>query len=771
MSTDRPDATPSAFRAARDRLVADPSVDGARLRHALTELSDAWLVEVYAGAAASLGSPGDGIALVALGGYGRGELCPGSDLDLMVVHHRHAEEAAYLAEAIWYPVWDTGVHLGHSLRSVDEAVGVIGNDVETSTALCDGRFLAGDREVAEDLARQVAHAWARSLGPSTEWLRADAAARRARAGDVAFSVEPDLKLGGGGLRDAQIPAWITRGGHGLEEQDAVALDRARAWLSDVRVALHRCGPMSGDVLHLEDQDAVAYALGIVDADELMTKVAGAARDVGWVLDEIWTRAGSDGVPTGRRTSRTRGGDTGAAEEPATDDPVAVLGHASALARDRSGLDRTLLRRIATDLDVPQTPWDAPVRAAVVDLLSSGPGMIDVVEALDHVGVWERFVPEWPAVRTRAQRTTHHRFTVDRHLLEAVVNAADHADRVERADLLVIAALFHDIGKGRGGDHTAIGVEIVESAAPRMGFSASDTATLAALVRHPLLLPEVATRRDVDDPATIGMVASAVGTSEVLDLLAALTEADARATGPTAWTDWKAGLVHTLVERVRANLAGDADARFAPAFPTADQLALLRAGDTVVEGHDRTLFVVAPDRPRLFARVTGALVLMGLNVISAEAVTADGMALEQFTVTPAHPSPELAAEMAVDWPKVTDLVSRAMSGRVALAARVAERAATYRRRHRSADEGLRIRFDDTSAGTCVVEVDAPDGVGLLFAVTTALADLDVDIRYARVETQTERVIDAFSIVDSDGAAVTDADLRAEIERAIRHAISP
>lgn len=778
MSTDGAPLSSAAYRTARDRLVADRRVDGGAFRRALCAVTDEWLAALFDDAARALGGPSDGIALVALGGYGRGELWPGSDLDLAVVHRRQGDVAAEIAEAVWYPVWDTGVHLGHSVRSLDDAVGLVGVDVESSTALLDARLLAGDAGVADELRTQVRDAWVATLGASTDWLRADAETRRAKAGDVAFSVEPNLKIAGGGLRDGQIPDWLGVADDLIGADDATALATARRWLGDVRLALHRCGPSSGDVLRLEDQDAVAEALGVADADVLMTQVAGAARSISWVLDEVWVQSAARSARArghGRRAGTTRRDETGDDGDTwDVADPAAVLVGAARAARARQRLGRPLLSRLAAAMPPPSVPWSPPTREAFVALLSAGPGAIRVIESLDQVGVWERFVPEWPAVRTRAQRTTHHRYTVDRHLLETVALAATFGDRVVRGDLLVVAALLHDLGKGRGPDHTEAGVALTAQIAPRMGFDPADTAVLTALVRHHLLLPEVATRRDIADAATIRSVASAVSSVELLGLLLALTEADARATGPTAWTDWKAGLVRTLVERVGATLTGTEADHFSGAFPTPEQTRLLAAGETVVRGEGHSLTVVAPDRQRLFCRVAGALVLAGLNVVSAAVTSSQDMALEEFTVVPAFASPELADAIAVDWPSVTAEVERAMAGRVAIAARVAARAVTYRRRPTSADAEVRIRFDDLGDADTglesVIEVDAPDRMGVLFAITHALAELDIDVRYARVETQTDRVIDAFSIVDADGAPVTDPAYRSEIERAILHAVA-
>ncbi len=758
------------FRVARELLVAESPLGGGEFRRALAGLCDAWVAELFDAAAAETELGCTDLALVALGGYGRGELWPGSDLDLAVIHRGRPGDAARIAEAVWYPVWDAGLRLGHGVRGVADAVATVGSDLASATSLLDARRLAGDADVVAELSSGMRAAWAGSLPWVAGGLRADAAQRRARSGDVAFLVEPDLKVGGGGLRDARIPGWLAVGGAGLDAADAAALDAAATWLADVRLALHRVAPGVGDVLRLEDQDAVAAALGCVDADELMTRVARAARRIDWLVavlfDGVGTAIGGPGHPGDPTTESGADWDVG--------DPVALLTRLAAVARSGGRLDRRLLGRLASQMPAPPEPWDAATRQAFVALLGAGPGMIGVVEALDQVGVWERLVPEWHLVRSRAQRTTHHRFTVDRHLLETVAIAAGFTDRVSRPDLLLVAALAHDLGKGQGADHSVAGVATVERLAPRLGFDPVDTATLGDLVRHHLLLPEVATRRDIGDAATIDSVAATVASLEFLGLLAALTEADARATGPTAWTDWKAGLVRTLVERVGATLTGTDAGSFRGAFPSPAQRRLAESGVTSVHGTERTLTVVTPDRPGVFWRVAGALVLSGLNVVSAEATVVDGMALEVFAVAPAFAHGELEDRVVIDWPRVGALVEAALAGRVAVAARVAARATTYRRRPRGADTGVRIRFDDlggpATGRASIIEVDAPDHLGVLFAITHALAELDVDIGYARVETRSERVVDAFSITCRSGASVADPEFRAELERAVRHGLA-
>ena len=337
---------------------------------------------------------------------------------------------------------------------------------------------------------------------------------------------------------------------------------------------------------------------------------------------------------------------------------------------------------------------------------------------------------------------------------------------------MLGALLHDLGKGHGGDHSEIGDELARRLASGMGFDHEDVEVLATLVLHHLLLPEVVTRRDLGDPGTIDLVVDAVGSIEVLALLVALTEADARLRPvPPCGTEWKAGLVRTLAERASLRLQGDSADQYGPVFPSVEQMLLLRAGVTTVRGEGSTLTVLAPDRPGLFACVAGLLpVLRGLNVLHAAATTSEGLALEEFTVTSAFASPDLSGSVAIDWPKVIHDVEQAMAGRLAIEARVAERASTYRasfaqRRHRGARAFRRLGRRRHRAG------GRRTRRGRSALPGDALpADLDIDIRLAKVETLTDRVVDAFTLAAADGSLLEDPEFRTEVEWAVRHAAS-
>jgi [protein-PII] uridylyltransferase len=749
---------------------------------AYTAAADGWLAGLFARATA--GSGPDGLALVAVGGYGRAELCPASDLDLVLVHtgKRDRGQLKAVAERLWYPVWDSGRKLGHATRTVKEALALAGSDLNTATALLDTRLLSGDPALAAELARKALAQWQAGSSRRLGELANSVAERHDRAGEVAFLLEPDLKEGRGGLRDIHALGWAEAARRILLEGDDEALDRAHRTLLEVRVELQRRTGKATDRLVLQEQDGVASALGDADADALMARVAGAARTVAWTSDEAWDRILSSlKGPRGRVASVDRPAGPGLVLReglvelaPGVDpssDSCLVLRAAAAAAQAGTRLGRHTLDRLATGAPpAPPEPWPDEARSELVRLLGAGRAAIPVLEALDQRGLLVGLLPEWAAVRCRPQRNAYHRFTVDRHLCEAAAEAASLVDRVGRPDLLLVGAWLHDIGKGfvgeRGDDHTVAGEAVVEEVAARMGFAPADVATLVALVRHHLLLPEVATRRDLDDVATIDAVAKAVGDPETLVLLQALTEADSVATGSAAWSPWKAGLVGELVARVDDVLRGQAPDTRAD-FPTEGQRALVERaradGGVVVEGDGHQATVVAADRPGMFCRVAGALALSGLDVLAAKAWSSDdGMAVEHFQVEPAFGRPP-------DWSRVAADIRAALDGTLPLEDRLAERSRRYAGRSpATAAEPPRtsVIVDAAASATAtVVDVRAPDRIGTLYRITRALAELELDIRSAKVATVGHEVVDAFYIVDAEGAKVTGPERAAEIERAV------
>jgi [protein-PII] uridylyltransferase len=777
---------------------------------------------------AASGEPWDGmpgVALVAVGGYGRGELSPRSDLDLLVVTAGE-EPAKERLQALLYPLWDAGLEVGHAVRSPAQSIEHAAADLETATALLSARLVAGDPDAFEAL-----------LAARGRWLESErrtlaqrilraVAERHERAGRAGWALAPNLKEGIGGLRDLHAVNWmgaVAGGGSG----PGPVLRAAAETLLALREALHAEVKRKTDEVRIDLQPSLARRLGLPGPDILMTEVHTAARTIEHRAG-MELAAAAEQVLGGPRTSgrvidlgngiRLSDGELtlAAAALPANGDLVPALRLLAARSGGRHPVVAPLHDWLAVCFDrAPLDRWDERARSAFDDLLA-GPESLAAFELLDYSGGWPVLLPEWTRVRGLAQYDPYHRFTVDGHLFATVaeVTSAVGAERPASAaaeaagDLrtLYLAALLHDIGKGSGSDHSIEGARLARSAANRMGLAADDTDEVAGLVRHHLLLANTATRRDLDDPAVVRMVAETVGDARRLHLLYLLTIADARATGPEAWTEWKDALVRELYNKALRVLEpgpivhGDAVAaraveiaahapdlvsiatsllgsfppsylRSASAADLAEELRLVLAArelshgggakwrlDTDPRHGQPTLTVCVPDRPGTLARTAGVLALNQVSVLRAQAyATSDGLALERFVI---DPGPH------VDWARVTGDLDAAWTGRLAVEARLARKARDYRRGDYPAPE-VRVLPDESAAST-VVEVRAPDALGLLYAIAAALADLDLDLHVAKIDTRGQRVVDVFYVRAPGGAKLGD-DQAAEVRLAIRHRV--
>jgi [protein-PII] uridylyltransferase len=714
---------------------------------------------------------------VAVGGLGRREVVPGSDLDLLLVHASRPD-VAKVADALWYPLWDSGVGLDHSVRTVDEALAVAADDLKAALGLLDARHVAGDAQLSAELLTRTRAAWRAGAARRLPELR-EAVLERARTeGEVAFLLEPDLKSARGGLRD--VHALQALAVAQVTDAPGPAVQQALSVLLDARGELHRrtvgAGRRVVDRLLLQEQDAVATALSYADADALMAAVSAAGRTIAYASDTTWRRVRP---PTrrrrlGRRTAAPvrrpladdvveQDGEVVLARDATPeDDPALVLRVAVAAAHAGLPIAPTTLTRLAAECPPLPVPWPRPALNALVRLLAAGPSAVPVLESLDQFGLLVQLVPEWEPVRSKPQRNSYHRFTVDRHLIEAAAAAASLTRRVARPDLLLLGALLHDIGKGLPGDHTEVGMRVVAELGPRLGLPPEDVQVLVAMVEHHLLLPDVATRRDLADPATARSVADAVGSAQVLELLHALTEADAAATGPAAWSSWKAGLIAELVQRAHALLAGEPAP--GPAPLTVAQERLVALGGPLLEACDDEVTVVAPDAPGLLSLTAGVLALHRLDVRSASVFSRGPTA-----VTVCRVEPRFGA--LPDWTVVQNDLWRALAGTLDLPAVLASREAAYARPTAlpAAQPSVRL-LDDASDSSTVVEVHAADALGVLHRITGALAGAGLDVRTAHISTLGTDVIDAFYVVGPGGGALTDSAHRAHVREAVLTALA-
>ncbi len=762
---------PGPLKSARDELVArvlSGELRPSELPARYSALADAWLGQVFERAT---GGRPTGYALLAVGGYGRRALCPGSDLDLVLLR-RARRGWARVAEALWYAVWDEGMSLDHSVRTRGEALSVARGDLKAVLGLLDARLVAGDARLAGAVVAGARELWRRQRTTFLPELESACAARHRDAGELAFLLEPDLKHSEGGLRDlaalralrAALPDAAEAPPEGVEEL-----------VTSARVALHCRTGRKSDRLVLQEQDRVAEMLGFSCADALMAALADAGRSVASAARESWRRARSarfsPGVPPGAREEVALGegivlrdGEAGLAvdADPASD-PSLLVRLALAAAERGVLVERASLDRLELEAATPEEPWPEAFRNAFLALLATGDAVVGVVEALDQRRLFERLLPEWAAVRSRPQRNAYHRYTVDRHLLETVARAAEHAGEVERTDLLLMGALLHDLGKGFGGDHSEAGGELAETIARRIGYDEQDVATLVRIVTYHLVLPEVATRRDLDDPATTRLVARIVEDRRTLELLRALTEADSRATGPLAWSQWKSDLVAKLVERVRRLLDGEPLERPEPCSPTPLEAELLAQGRLAVRATGRRVTVVAPDRPGLLAAAAGALALNRCNVRRATASSAGGgMAVETFDVEPQF-------DRLPEWPAVEADLEAALLGDLDVAKRLAELESAYapsRRAVAALRPERHVMIDsETSDLASIVEVRGPDRFGLLHELAATLAAEGCDIQAAFVDTVGHGAIDAFYVLGPNGRKLEDPETVDRVRRAL------
>lgn len=784
-----------------------------------------------------------GVAVVALGSYARRELCPGSDVDLLLLHSGWGRaDLADLVQRLCYPLWDVGLQVGHAVRTPVEAVRAAGERVDTATALTDRRLVVGDRGLLDDLASRTD----RWLRRSAAKLLADLAAadrhRHARAGWRPGMLEPHLKDGAGGLRDLHGLRWAAAcllgevgldplvGARYLGAADRRELAAAGETLLAARCALHLVRGAAGrppgsevDRLRLDLQDDVAARLQLSDGDELLRGVGLAARTIAHLHDRTWPLLVEDAAGRRRLRAAIRLGSRDPGEDAVgdglrirdggvavadgrtlADEPSLGLRALAAAGRRGVGLDRTSAERFRREIaDGVRPPWDQPGRDAFVDLLASGPRSLAAFSDADHVGLLVAHLPAWSRVRGRPQRNPLHRYDLDTHAVQTVVELVELAGgavsdahaRVHAGladpDALLVAAFLHDVGKAWEGDHSVVGAELAESwVTGRMGFPAAVGERVARLVRLHLLLPDVATRRDIDDADELHRVADLAVDVETLDGLLLLSLADARATGPAAHSPWKDGLIAELHHRVRGLLAAPDRSRRAPLVPVAGEVeaavraerpddpvvsGLLAAADgryLAAAGRDQvlahadllgatrpgvgelrtavraspaqgtaTITVVAGDRLGLVADCAGVLAAHGLQVLDARAFTSSGVAFDWFVVLPRDASSEQRAA----WTRVTADLGAAGAGELDVGEALAVRA--RRRDERPPPLAAPIPVDvriEASHPVSRIEVHGPDSPGVLSRLARVLADAGVDVLGARVATLGPEVRDVFFV---------------------------
>jgi [protein-PII] uridylyltransferase len=807
------------------------------------------------------------VTVIAQGGYGRAELNPCSDIDLLVLYPQRPDAfVETVAEKVLYALWDTGLTVGHALRNVRDCVRLAGKDLKVKTALLDTRFLAGDQALyagfaatmERDLLKRNAVRFFRDKVAESE-------VRHRRYGDSVHLVEPQIKEGEGGLRDVHTAMWlakvkyVVRDLHDLMEKGVLTerehaeIAAARDFLWRVRNALHFLSGQHLDQLTFEYQERIARALGYRDD--------GHARDVELFMRDYYLHAravnrfsedmiarctersspGFIGLLGGRAIRpgvRIAGGEL-VIGDPATfqADPTLLLRVFADAQRHGvrfSAATRRLIRASAPLID--DTVRRAPAAArAFLDVLGFSHGVYRTLQEMHELDVLGAYLPEFADLRCMAQYDRYHIYTVDEHSLRAVYRLEQllHGEfkhevplltqvmrDVDTIEILYLAMLFHDAGKGRGGNHSNKGAAMARAVAERIGLNADVTGELELLVRHHLLMHHLATRRDIHDPKLVGEFACTVGTLATLKKLYVLTFADLGATNPKLWNSWQDMLLSELyglavesfergitVEQAQAERANRIRERAAVAigpvgdetlerfladmpdryFLTTPEEDIARHFELVRRHSEGPLItslahfperefseftVVTRDQPGLFAKLTGVLRAHGMNIGAARITTGgSGVVVDVFRVT--HLAGAAIARDDERWERIQVAVAKVLSGELDVEQMVARA-----RRPSILGEKVvprlptKVEIDTrVSEDFTVIDVFTLDRVGVLFAIANTLYHLGLSIHLAKITTSVDRVLDVFYVTDQEGRKVEEPSMLALIRDTVLEELKP
>jgi [protein-PII] uridylyltransferase len=792
----------------------------------------------------------DDVALVAVGGYGRGELAPNSDIDLLFLTEKDTAKGADLVvEQMLYLLWDLGLKVGHAKRTVISTMRAAREDHTILTSLLETRFIAGNKRLSDNLDR----AFRRQVGrmkPAdfAEVKLAERDLRHTRNGNTRYVVEPNIKEGKGGLRDLHTLFWIAKFAYRadsiidiveqgvLRESEARRFAAAQRFLWTVRCHIHLRSGRPDERLDFEAQMAIAPLMGFADrsgmqaVERFMKRYYLAARDVGNL-----TRIMCAAMEMDFRQRRTRWREdfrSGQHFGPFTiragrinldpslmfrEDPLRMLTLFELALEQNADIHPQALQRLTRGLPALGNATRSNPQASekFINILTSKRNPERVLRLMNESGVLGRYMPDFGRIVAMMQFDMYHSYTVDEHtiqvigilhdiesgkLAETAPVATEVMPEVESRRALFVAALLHDMAKGRGGDHSILGAELALELCPRLGLSPEETETVSWLVRHHLLMSKTAFRYDLNDPKTIEDFAAIVQSPERLKLLLVLTVADIRGVGPTVWNGWKAALMRDLYFQADAVLRG-ADAGVIALRSAADaQQATFTglAGWTATEfaaytanlprpywtGFDTDvhirhaelgrrfrqldepllidfrqdparkvteLTVLSIDDAGLFSRIAGAVAGLGINVAGARITTClDGSVLDVFMLQTSD-NQIIADDALLD--RLGAGIASAANSTLRPQAALRERWQSLPERVRHMPVPSRVMLSNKISSThTVVEVNGRDFPGLLFRITKALAELGLQIQTATVSTYGERVVDVFYVKDLFGLQV-------------------
>jgi len=830
------------------------------------------------------------LALVAIGGYGRAELNPHSDIDFMFLHNRPiaaarpAPSLSHMVDGLLYPLWDIGLKVGHSVRTIDEAVNQANSDMQSKTSLIEARLITGEEALFHKFQKALV---AKCVsGHEQEYIAmrvADQEARRAKFGDSASMQEPNIKNGCGGLRDYQNLLWMaffkyrTRTLKELQAHEMIGdierkqLEAAYDFLLRVRTEMHYHVNRAMDVLSKSLQPAVAHNLGYRERspsqriERFMRDVYTHSRNIFLITRTLERRLALLAPPRklslrawlprpARRAAeqvdgfKILDGEIHAASPRVFREQPRRLMRVFLYAQQRAAtLHPDLAQAIRNQLGLVDRAFltDEHIRETFLSILNQRGAVAPVLRAMHEVDLLGKYLPEFGKLTCLVQHEFYHQYTADEHTLvcleqlDRVWDAKDPLYRtytpllqsLERPFILYLGLLLHDVGKPEGhGHHSEVSAELAMHAARRLGLDGAASHTLRLLIENHLVMASTSQRRDLDDPAVIRHFAKRVQNPEVVSLLTLHTFVDSQATSDKLWNGFKDSLLWLLHMKAMQLMAGSPESaraeekqkellmqevkRQLPAEISAEEwqahfatlpsryfqihaarevledLALVHEFLTLQIAEDKdpltpvvswrddpdrggnVVKIFTWDRAGLFRKITGSLSAGGLNILSAQIFSrSDGIALDTFFVNDARTGNlarheqrdmfEFVLNKALTGEEVQfhSLIARQISGRAVYQAYAGERLPT------------RIRFDNESSETrTVIEVETEDRPGLLYVMSEALTEVQLDISAARINTERGAAIDSFYVKELDGGKVTSPERQQQIELALRNAIT-
>ncbi|MEH6752616.1 MAG: [protein-PII] uridylyltransferase [Alphaproteobacteria bacterium] len=845
-------------------------IDGNRAKSDLSFLFDQIIRVVHDSAAraypVSNPTAADRLAVVAVGGYGRGELAPYSDIDLLFLFPwKQTAHGEQIVEYMLYMLWDLGLKVGHSTRSIDDCMRLAKRDLTIKTALLEARFLWGEQslflEMRKAFSNQVIS------GATMEFVTGKLSERDTRhekMGDSRYYVEPNIKDGKGGLRDLQTLYWIAKFAYEVDSVadlvDREVLTKAEArnfskdqnFLWSVRFHLHYISDRAEERLTFDVQTQIAERMGYAEragasgVERFMKHYYIVAKDVGDLTRIFCAAIEAENMskpiirlPRLRRSRDLMGFQvdrdrlTVADENQFSDDPVALIRLFYVAHNEGLDIHPHALRLVTQNLKRidKNLRADPEANRMFVEMASSIDSPEVVLTRMNEAGVFGKFLRDFGRVVGQTQHDMYHVYTVDEHTIQAIgllakiergefkkehPVASEVIHKINSRRALYMSVLFHDIAKGRGGDHSVLGARVAKRVCPRLGLEPEESETVEWLVREHLLMSDVAQKRDLNDPKTIHDFVETVQSPERLRLLLCLTVVDMRATGPNVWNNWKAQLLRELyhgagdvmsggqLTDARADRVAAAKARLEEALAdwSADDIAahmdrgyagywltfdaetlahharMMREADQekqplsirtrVRMDIDVTeLTIYTQDHPGLFSRVAGAISAVDANIVDAKAFTTpQGMALETFWLQ----NNDAAALSATGvLAKLTVQIERALAGQMKRSEPQAQRTFVPDRIKVFKVPPRVIIDNQASAAHTVIEINGRDRPGFLYLVTGALFSLSLQISSAKISTFGERAVDVFYVKDSFGMKITHEARLATIRKTLLEAI--